>query len=471
MTTKTTAAKPLPYANKGDLTTGSVKGHLVRLTIPMIWGLLAVIAVQLVDTYFIALLGDTDILAGISLTFPVTMIISHIVFGINIAMSSVVARLLGEKKHSDARIIVQHGITMAFLAASVIAIGTFLALEPLFTLLGADQTTFPIVQQYMPIWLIASVILSVPVNGNSAIRASGDSFTPAIVMTTAALINLVLDPILIFGLLGFPALGVAGAAIATLIAYFGCLCLGLYFLIFKKDLVAVDGLHWDKFKASMKRLVPIAIPAGIANIIGPGTNAVIMALLARYGNEAVAAMGIVSRVEAFALLIVISLSLGMSPIIGQNWGAKTYDRVHRTINLAIGFNFAWSFLVAAIMGIFATQIASIFSDDQAVIHYTKLFFWIVPVSYAFGNLVMAWSSAFNAMGLPKKAFVMIIIKSLVITIPAVYIGSYVNGVTGIFAALAISNFIAGALFHYQSRKKCITAEQQAQPLTPKVPPQ
>ena len=98
MTAQSKIPKPLPYANKGDLTSGSVKNHLIRLTIPMVWGILAVIAVQLADTYFIALLGDTDILAGISLTFPVTMIISHIVFGINIAMSSVVARLLGEKK-------------------------------------------------------------------------------------------------------------------------------------------------------------------------------------------------------------------------------------------------------------------------------------------------------------------------------------------------------------------------------------
>ena len=144
-----------------------------------------------------------------------------------------------------------------------------------------------------------------------------------------------------------------------------------------------------------------------------------MALLAAYGNEAVAAMGIVTRVEAFALLIVISLSLGMSPIIGQNWGAKKFDRVHKTINLSIGFNFIWSFLVAAVMGIFATQIAGLFTDDQTVINHTKLFFWIVPISYAFGNLVMGWASAFNAMGLPKKAFLLIVVKSLVITIPAV----------------------------------------------------
>ncbi|MFK7839566.1 MAG: MATE family efflux transporter [Bdellovibrionales bacterium] len=444
---------------KSDLTNGPVKNHLIRLTIPMIWGLLAIIAVQLVDTYFIALLGDTDVLAGISLTFPVTMIISHIVFGINIAMSSNISRLLGEKKHDEAKIVVLHGIIMAFTAALIVAVLTFLMLEPIFKLLGADETTMPVVKDYMPLWLIASVLLSVPVNGNSAIRASGDSVTSAIVMTCAALINLILDPILIFGLLGFPAMGVEGAALATLIAYSGCMVIGLYFLVIRKKLIATDGLHLDKFKSSMKRFIPIAIPAGLANIIGPGTNAIIIALLAGYGNEAVAAMGIASRVEAFALLIVIALSLGMSPIIGQNWGAQKFKRVNKAINLSISFNFFWSFLIAGIFALFASNIASAFSDDKAVIEYTKLFFWIVPISYAFGNLVMGWSSAFNAMGLPQKAFMLIVIKSLLITIPAVYIGSIINGVTGIFAALAIANFLSGAILHTLSRRSC-TAKQK-----------
>lgn len=451
---------PAHYANKGNLTEGSIRAHLIRLTIPMIWGIMAVIAVQLADTYFIAQWGDTNTLAGISLTFPITMIISHLVFGINIAMSSVVARLIGSQETDEVRVVVLHGVIMAFLASGIIALLCYVFLEPLFTLLGADASTMPVVRQYMPIWLIASVLLAVPVNGNSAIRASGDSFTPAMVMTTMALVNFILDPILIFGLFGLPEMGVQGAALATLIAYIVCLCLGLYFLIVKKNLIALDSLHLDRFKSSMKRLVVIAIPAGIANIIQPGTNAVIFAILADYGNEAVAAMGIVSRVEAFALLIVISLALGMSPIIGQNWGAQKYDRVTKTINMAISFNFIWSFLVAIILGLFARTVAAQFTDDPMVIDTAALFFWLVPFSYAFGNLVFGWSSAFNAMGLPQKAFVMIFVKSFIITIPAVFLGSHLYGVTGLFIALAIANLISGILFHLLSRRHCNACQQE-----------
>ena len=446
--------KPLPYSNKGDLTRGSVRKHLARLTIPSIWGMLAVIAVQLADTYFIGLMNDTHILAGISLTFPVTMAISHLVFGVNIAMSSVVSRLIGANKHDEAKTVVLHGLMIAFCTSAVIALLCFIFMQPLFNLLGADENSWPTVAAYMPIWLIASVLLAVPVNGNSAIRAGGDTVLPAILMTTTAVVNFVLDPLLIFGLAGFPELGVQGAAVATLISYIFCFALGMYFLIVKKNLVATDGLHLDQFKSSLKRMIVIAIPAGIANIIQPATNAVIIAVLAAHGNAAVAAMGIVSRIEALAMLVIIALALGMAPLVGQNWGANKLGRVHETINNAIGFNFIWSFFVAILLGVFARSIAGEFTDDPAVIEYAALFFWIVPFSYAFGNLVFGWSSIFNAMGMPQRAFFLILMKCIVITIPAIFIGSALYGVTGIFIAIAIANTAAGIFFHVSSWRAC-----------------
>lgn len=458
MTTKT-APKPLPYKDKGDLTKGPVPGHLIRLTIPMIWGLLSVISVQLADTYFISLLG-TEKLAAISFTFPVTMILTHLIFGLNIATASVVARLIGEKKREDVRRVVQHGVLMAFMASATIALICYIFLDPLFTALGADETALATIKRYMPFWLIGFAFIAVPMNGNSAIRAGGDTTLPAIVMMSVAFINVVLDPILIFGLLGFPALGVQGAALATLCAYIWGLVLGLYFLIVKKDLICLDSLHLDKVKDSLKRLLVIAIPAGITNIIMPATNAAIITLLAAYGPEAVAAFGVVSRIEAFAMLAVIALAIGMAPVIGQNWGAKIYSRVHQTINMAIGFNLIWSFTIALLFGLFAKNIAGLFSDDPAVIYYATLFFWIVPFSYAFGNLVFGWSSAFNALGMPERSFVMIVTKAALIVL-GVFIGSWFLGVMGIFIALAVVNVVAGIFFHIISWRTCLYYEDPA----------
>lgn len=452
------ASRPLPYSNKGDLTTGPVGGHLVRMTVPMIWGLLAVISVQLADTYFISLMGDTDILAGISFTFPVTMLITHLAFGVNIALSSVVSRLIGAGNMGDARRVVLHGLAMGLGISAVVALAVFFFLEPVFTMLGADERTLPSIRAYMPLWLVASVVMAVPVNANTAMRAAGDTVVPALIMVGIAVVNFALNPVLIFGWLGFPVMGVQGAALATLLAYTLGAVGGLYVLIARKRLISVDGLHMKTFGDSMRRLLVIAIPAGIANIIQPASGAFILAVIADYGSSAVAAYGIVTRVEAFAFLIVIALAVGMAPIVGQNWGAGKYERVHKAIGLAIWFNLLWSAFVAVVLAVFATAIGRAFSADPEVIHYAALSFWILPFSYGLGNLVFGWSSAYNAMGKPQRALVMILVKSLALTVPAVYIGAHTWGVPGIFWAIALVNVVSGAFFHVLSSRDCRRAE-------------
>jgi putative MATE family efflux protein len=444
---------PAHYANKGDLTHGAIHKHLIRLTIPMIWGIAAVIFAQLTDTYFVAQLGTTE-LAAISFTFPVTMILSHFVFGINIAMSSTIARLLGAKDNDTARRVTLHGVAMALIASTIVCGATFLGLKPLFTMLGADETIMPFIMEYMPLWLLASIILSVPVNGNSALRASGDALWPAIIMTFSAVMNMILDPIFIFGLFGAPVMGVKGAAFATLLAYISCACLGLYIMIVKKKILSFEKLHLDQFKDSFKRLIVIAAPAGITNIIGPLTHAVLTAILATYGTQAIAAYGITSRLESLAMLAVMSLGLAMAPIVGQNFGAKNYARVNQTIQQAITFNFIWSFSAALIFGLFARQISGLFTQDPAVIEIASLYFWLVPFSFAFGNLIFGWSSAFNAMGMPMRSFTMITVKSLAMTIPALFIGSWLGGVKGIFISIAAVNVIGGLFFHMLSLRAC-----------------
>lgn len=449
--------KPLPYSNRGDLTTGPIRKHLLRLSVPMIWALSAIISVQLVDTFFISMLGERE-LAGISFTFPVTMLISHLVFGLNVAMSSVISRLIGEKKIEDAKRVTLHGICLAFFVACIIAVVCWLFLDPIFIALGADAQTLPVIRDYMPLWLFGSAILAIPVNSNSAIRASGDTFLPSLVMLTIALSNLVLAPVFIFGWFGFPAMKVFGAALATVVSCFCGLAFGVYVLVVMKNMIPRDGFHGDKFFDSLRRLAVIAIPAGLTNIIGPGVSAFVVAVLSLYGHEAVAAFGIVTRVEAMSLIVVIALALGMAPIIGQNWGAKKFDRVHETIITAIAANFIWSFFVAALFAIFARQIAGSFSSSPAVIHYAALFFWLVPVTYGFGNIVFGWSSAFNAMGEPQRAFFMIAVKSIVMTIPAVLIGSALYGVAGVFLALALVNVASGVIFHATSWRACVQRE-------------
>lgn len=447
-----------------DFTQGPILPHLVTMTIPMIWGILAVIAMQLTDTYFIALLDDTDKLAAVSFTFPVTMLLSHLIFGLNIAMSSVISRLRGEDRIDDIKRVISHGLMATFALSSSISFIFFLFMDGIFALLNAEEALLPDIKAYMTWYLLGLPIFSLPVVANSAIRAQGDAMTPAILMTMMAVINVILDPFFIFGWAGLPQLEVEGAAIASFIANCCLLIAGYYVMQYRKKLLcSLRDLQLNRMGDSMRRLAHIAIPAGLANTIQPFTNNVILALVAGYGTEAVAAYGVVTRIEAFAFLIVISLSLGMSPIIGQNWGAQIYDRVHKTLNLALSISVGWSVLIAAILALAAEPVARLFSNDPGVIEVAKFYLLFIPITYACGNLMLAWGSAFNAMGMPKQAVLMIAVRMLVLTIPLAFLGESMFGLWGIFGAIGVTNVISGLGFHFYNRRLCRDKEDQSSP--------
>lgn len=450
------------YANKGNLIDGPVKGHLIRLSFPMIWGIASIISFQLVNTYFISRLGTNE-LAAITFTFPVTYFIFSFTMGFGIATSSVLSRLIGQGNIEEVRRVTTHSLILVLIVAIIIAASGYFFHDPLFSLLGASPAMIVMIRQYMIIWFIGSVTLTLPLVGNAAIRATGDTYTPAIIMGIAALTNVILDPILIFGFLGLPALGLKGAAIANVITNGSAMIAGLYVLKNHKNLIlSLRAMHWEKIGDSCKRILIIALPAGITNSILPIINSVIIGLLSIYGSSAVAAFGIATRIEAFAFITLMALSIGMAPIVGQNWGAKRFERVKETLHLTIFFNILWSGGVAVILSIFAKPIAQSFTNDAEVVKIAQMFFLIVPISYMFGNLMNGWSSAFNAIGKPHFSFLMVIIKLIVLLLPAVYIADKIYHIAGIFCAIAAVNIITGLLFHFLSWReldKC--AHQEA----------
>lgn len=449
--------KPAPYAHKGNLTEGDITGHLIRLSVPMVWGIFAIISFQLVDTFYISLLG-TEPLAAVTFTFPVTFIVFSMIMGMGIAMSSVLSRQIGQGDMDTVKRIASHGIIFALLAGLLLAAAGLSFMDPIFEIMGANDIMMPMIKDYMVIWFAGSVFITMPLVGNAAIRASGDTFVPAMIMTVAAVVNIILDPLLIFGLFGFPRMELQGAATATVFANGCAMIAGLYVLYARKRLICAESLfkRFHLLGDSFKKLAVIAIPAGLTSSIQPLTNAVIIALLAGYSAEAVAAFGVATRIEAFAFTVIMALATGMAPIIGQNWGAEKYGRVNETLRKAFTFAALWSLFVAVILMVFAKPVIALFAEDSAaeLVTIGALYFWIVALSYIPGNLVPGWGSAFNAMGMPQRSFFMIVVKLLVINIPLAIIGGQYYGVTGIFASIAITNLLCGILFHVMNTRLC-----------------
>lgn len=434
------------YALKGDLTTGAIPGLLVRMTVPMIWGLFALISLQLADMYFISRTGAEPLIA-IGFTFPVTMIILSLAVAMGIATSSLVSRRIGEGDNNGARRMATHAIIIAGFAGLLITCIGIPSIDPLFRSMGADGNVLAGIRDFMTVCYAGSAFMTVLMVGNAALRATGDTKSPALILIGCAIINVILDPILIFGLAGMPPLGLWGAALANVISTALAACAGLYVLTWRQRLVVRAYCNFKSFGESLKKFLIIALPVGIANIMQPAVNTALTGMMARFGHEGVAAYGIAARVEAFVFIIIMALATGMGPIIGQNWGAGKMDRVRETLRAAFTFVIAWSLLVSLFLALFGQYVAQRFTSDPEVVRHAILYFWVVSSTYAFGNLVHGWASAFNAMGMPEKSFTMIAARLLVLTLPLAALGAHFYGTLGIYAGIAVANIICGAMTH------------------------
>lgn len=184
--------------DKHGLLTQPISDVLRKLTTPMVFGMVAILLFNLVDTFFISLLG-TDALAAVSFTFPVTFAVNCITMGIGVGLSASIGHLLGEGHSRHAAELTTHGLILAISLILIACILGFFTIDPLFTLLGAEDKLLPLIDEYMSIWYLTIPLLVIPMSSNSAIRATGDTKTPAKIMMLAGLINGILDPLLIFG--------------------------------------------------------------------------------------------------------------------------------------------------------------------------------------------------------------------------------------------------------------------------------
>jgi putative MATE family efflux protein len=386
---------------------------------------------NLVDTFFVGLLG-TQPLAAISFTFPVTFTVLSLMIGLGIGTSAVIAKFLGSKDHHSAK---DAGTAALYLAALIVAILSFvgyLVTDELFTLLGAQSSLLPLIHQYMDIWYLGSVCLIGPMIGNAILRASGDTKTPSVIMGSAGLVNAVLDPIFIFGFGPVPAMGIQGAAIATLISWVIGFIFVLHILINKRNLIHTGFLPVQTWMKACRNILKIGLPAAGANMLTPIAAAVMTAIVASYGESAVAAFGVGSRIESIACLVLLALSMTLPPCISQNFGAGQLHRVEEAYKVSIKFVLFWQVLVYLLLILLAPYISAIFAKEQEVADLITLFIWILPLGYGLQGIIILTNSSFNALHKPLVALVLSVVRLFVCYLPLAYLGSHLYGLTGLF---------------------------------------
>ncbi|EKO3413351.1 MATE family efflux transporter [Vibrio fluvialis] len=426
--------------DKHGLLSAPIPNVLRQMTIPMIFGMVAILMFNLVDTFFISLLG-TDALAAISYTFPVTFGVNCITMGIGVGLSTSIGRLLGQGDTSNAARFSTHGLLLAVTLVAIACTAGFFTIEPLFLLLGAKAELIPLIEQYMQVWYLTIPLLVIPMAGNSAIRATGDTKTPAKMMMLAGAINGCLDPLLIFGYGPFPELGIQGAAIASAFSWLGALIGSLYVLVKRDRLLAPP--HFASLRHDWQQILKIGTPAALSTAMSPISGALLMMMLSSHGTAAVAAYGAAQRIESILILVLMSLTSALTPFMAQNFGAQNPTRSFSGLFLSLRFSLIFQLLVFIMMVPLSIPLAALFSQEQAVRNLLWHYLLVVPFSYGFQGVVMMLVSALNALHLPLKAFQWSFMRLFLFTLPSAWLGSTLYGIEGLFIGIALGNVLGG----------------------------
>ena len=440
-----------------NLSEGSIQKSLIRMTTPMIIGMLMLFTFSLVDTLFISFLG-TEALTAISFTFPVTFTIMSLAIGLGIGASAVVGKYLGRSEYEKAKEASTVINYISLLLATIVVAICWFFMDSIFNLMGARASLMPAIREYMAVWFPGSIMVVCIMTGNSILRACGDTKTPSILMAGAGLINAVLDPIFIFGLGPIPAMGISGAAWATVIAWGVGYFYLMYILVIQKELVSGSLPSRPVMLSSGREMLRIGVPAAGANMMTPLAAGIMTAIAASFGDEAVAAFGVGARLEPMATLIVLAMSSSLPPLISQNFGAGKIDRVEEAYRLSIKFILGWQMLVYMVLALGAGVIASTFSDDPEVIETIKLFLWILPLAYGMQGVIILTNSSLNALHRPMSALYLSSARFFVFYVPLAYVGSQWFGLAGFFGGALCGNFLMAAI-SWRSFNKAISQER------------
>ena len=367
---------------------------LLRMTGPMILGIIAILAFNLVDTFFIGMLG-TQALAAISFTFPVTFVVTSLTMGLGAGLCALLGHALGQGRHDEAARITTDCLFLAVILVSLLAGLGAMTITPLFTLLGASPELISLIHDYMLIWYLTVPMLVVPMVGNAAIRTTGDTKTPSLVMGVAGLVNGVLDPLLIFGPGPFPEWGIRGAAIATSLSWLMAMLVSLHLLRKRETLLTWRLSPRPQLLAHWRALLHVAVPASFTNML--------------------------------------------------NCGAGNPARAKAALLLCMRFALLFQLGVYALTWLLAPFIADLFSDHPQVVRLIVLYLHLVPIGYGFQGMVMLLASALNGVRASAVSLLINGIRLFVFLLPGAWLGAKLGGEQGIYLGMLLANLAAGLL--------------------------
>jgi len=449
------AASPKP-----NLLQDGIPVTLWRLGVPMTMSLMLMMFAGIVDTYFLGKLGARE-LAVMSFAYPIITLVMSIAFGLNIGSTAAISRAVGGGDPTIVRRLATHAMALALVVVAILSTLGIAFQAQIFRALGAQEEILPHISSYMTIWFGGVAFLVVPMVGNGAMNATGDSKTPAKIMAAFAAANLILDPIFIFGFGPVPPLGLRGAAMASVTARIMTTFISFWVLGVRMKILDLHIPSISELLDSWKRILSVGLPAAITNALTPISTAILTAFIAKHGSHTVAAYGLGSRLDGLLLIPSMALSMALTPFIGQNWGAHRIDRVAEALRLAERVVILWGAIMWVLMLVVREQLARVFTSDPQVVTLASEYLFYIPLAYGATGVVSVVSSTFNAIDRAVRSTVISALRGLGLALPFAWVGGQLWGPGGLFIGVAAATGIAAAVAILWTRSALQSKEKPA----------
>lgn len=443
--------------NAERLGTDRIPRLILRLSIPATIGLVVSASYNLVDTFFVGRLGVAAITA-LTIVFPLQMILTALAQGTGIGTQSFISRMLGKGKKSEAGHAALISLLLALLYWGVTAGIGFFFIEDIIRVFSSDPEVVSLGVSYARIIFLGSFSLFYLRAALNILRAQGNYLLPMVILIVTALLNIVLDPLLIFGLFGFPALGVEGAAIATVGSrVVGCLVIS-FFVFSQYNEVRFDFRRFRFDRSIMGNIFSVGVPTMMIDLVLgitlAGTNKILDGVA--LATVLIAGVGIYFRLQSIILTPVLGLSRSLIPIFGYNFGAEKYARVWETLKISLVFSFLVSLGAFLLFELFPGQLISVFNSNPTLVSEGALAFQRMSLLFFLVGPSLVVLTFFQGIGRASRLFIALAIRQFLVFFPVLFVLSLWYGHPTLWFAFPIADAfvvgIGGLIIYWDLRK-------------------
>ncbi|MCI8623452.1 MAG: MATE family efflux transporter [Provencibacterium sp.] len=418
---------------------------LASMALPAMCSMLVQAMYNIVDSIFVAKISE-DALTAVSLAFPMQMLILSFALGASVGANSLIARRLGEGRQQEASAAANNGFFLALVNYVIFLLGGLLLARPFISLFSEDPSLVEMGTQYLSIVMIFSFGMHIASMGEKVLQATGNMITPMITQLIGAITNIILDPIMIFGLFGFPALGIAGAAIATVIGQIASAVYVMVMLHIREHDVHIQLRGFRPDREAIRDILAVGVPTAVMNAIGSVTTTGMNKILMTYSSTAVAVIGAYFKLQSFVFMPVFGLTQGLMPILGYNYGANNRKRFMHALKLAFSVALGIMAVGTLLFNLIPDKLLMLFNAGAEMQKIGQVALRTISYCFigaAFGIII---STMFQSIGHGFKSLLMSLLRQLILILPVAWLLGRTFGLDAVWFSYPVAEYICLVIF-------------------------